>query len=491
MKKTILFAALLALLCSCSDFLNIRTEATMPTSGFDYTKTENIIMPLSAAYASMRLGEGEAFHYISVMEISSDDADKGSSPDDGLPAKAIDEFTLDPANDCVNTVWVYFYNMASSANYAIESMDTFEKSITAEDGLKQVAECRGEARIIRAWAYFNLLRIFGPVPIIDRSMSSEELASAKVATEEELYKFIYNDLDAAISTVESSWEEYPGRYTSWTARALKSRVALYRKDWKEAATQADEIMASGEFSLLPKFRDVFLMKGENSSEILMSIQSSTLGQEAGDAPMCYYAFIQGPRNNPEPLQGWGFNVPSQKLINFLNDRGDTERMAATVLVRGTTTPEGDEITESCVNPYYNGKVYTPSRYNKWSFNAYSRDYDMRLIRYSEILLNFAEAMANGAGIAPKSGMTAQSALDAVRARVDLPTIEASLDNIYEERHAEFAMEEQRFFDLVRWGKAAQVLGPLGFKAGKHEKFPIPTSQRQLNPNLPASAGYTY
>jgi len=491
MKKLFILTALLALLCSCSDFLNIRTEATMPTYGFDYTKTENIIMPLSAAYASMRLGEGESFHYVSVMEIVSDDADKGSSPDDGAPAKQVDEFTLDPANDCVNTVWTYFYNMSSAANYAIESMDKFKESITAEDALKQVEECRGEARIIRAWAYFNLVRIFGSVPIIDKSMTSEELSSAKPASEEQIYKFIYDDLDAAIRTVESSWEEYPGRYTCWTARALKSRVALYRKDWKEAAAQADAIMASGEFSLQPKFRDAFLMKGENSPEILMSIQSSTLGQEAGDAPMCYYAFIQGPRNNPEPFQGWGFNVPSQKLVDFFDARGDADRKAATILVRGTTTPEGDELTDKCTNPYYNGKVYTPSRYNKWSFNAYGRDYDMRLIRYSEILLNFAEAMANGASFAPASGMTAQTALDAVRARAGLASVSATLDNIYEERHAELAMEEQRFFDLVRWGKAAEVLGPLGFKAGKHEHFPIPTSQRQLNPNLPASPGYTY
>jgi hypothetical protein len=116
---------------------------------------------------------------------------------------------------------------------------------------------------------------------------------------------------------------------------------------------------------------------------------------------------------------------------------------------------------------------------------------MRLIRYSEILLNFAEAMANGASFAPASGMTAQTALDAVRARAGLASVSATLDNIYEERHAELAMEEQRFFDLVRWGKAAEVLVPLGFNAGKHEHFPIPTSQRQLNPNLPASPGYTY
>ncbi len=490
MKKYIVIIACAILsLCSCSDFLNIRTEASMPSSGLDYTKPENIIMPLSAAYASMRLGEGEAFNYVAVMDICSDDADKGSSADDGPMAAAIDNFSLDASNTCVADMWTYFYNISSSANYAIESMDKFAEAITSGDGLRQVAETRGEAKIIRAWAYFNLLRIFGSVPYIDRTMTSDELAKMKVSTEEQLFGYIYADLDDAIKVVPDSWDEYPGRYTSWTARALKSRVALYRKDWNEAAAQADAIIRSGEFSLLSSFRDVFLMKGENSAELLMSIQSSTLGQSTGEAPMCYYAFIQGPRNNPASnMQGWGFKVPSQKLIDFLDGRGDVIRKQATILERGTTTPEGDEISTMCVNPYYNGKVYTPSRYNKWSFNGYGRDYDVRLIRYAEILLNYAEAVMNGA---PAGSITAQDALDQVRGRAGLAVVPVSLDAVQEERHAELAMEDNRFFDLVRWGKAVEVLGPLGFTEGKNEHFPIPSTQRQLNPNLPASPGYNY
>ncbi|MBO4565677.1 MAG: RagB/SusD family nutrient uptake outer membrane protein [Bacteroidales bacterium] len=489
MKKIILFSVLIAALCSCADFLDIRTEATMPSSGLDYTKTENIIMPLSAAYAKMRLEEGDALNYMAVLEIASDDADKGSSADDGPNVKEVDEFTLAPTNDCVNSVWAYFFDMASAANYAIESMDRFEEAITAEAGLQQAAECRDEARIIRAWAYFNLVRIFGPVPLIDKTMTSAELASMTVSSEDEIYNFVYSELDKAIAGVPASWDGYPGRYTSWTARALKSKVALYRKDWKEAAAQANAIIASGEFSLMPNFRDVFSMKGENSPEILMSIQSSTLGQSSGSAPICFYAFIQGPRNNsPSNMQGWGFKVPSQKLINFLDGRGDAVRKATTILESGTTTPEGDAILATCANPYYNGKVYTPSRYNKWSFNGYGFDYDMRLIRYAEVLLNYAEAVANGA---PAGVLSADEALNQVRRRAGLEDATASLEVIYDERRAELALEENRFFDLVRWGKAAEVLGPLGFKAGKHEHFPIPSSQRQLNPNLPASAGYSY
>ena len=479
-------------LAACSDFLNIRTEATMPSSGMDYSKPENVIMPLSNAYASMRLGEGETLNYIAVLEISSDDADKGSSAEDGPNVKAVDEFTLDPANGCVNDVWNYFYNIASAANYAVESMELFRKAITSAEGLKEVDRCDGEARIIRAWAYFNLLRIFGSVPLITKTMTSEELAAMKVSSEEEIFTFIYDDLDVAIKNVPDTYEEYPGRYTCHTARALKSKVALYRKDWDEAAKQADAIMATQEFSLLPNFRNVFQIKGENSSESLMEIQSSTLGQEAGDAPMCYYAFIQGPRNNTASnLQGWGFKVPSQALIDFFDSRGETVRKSTTLLERGTETPEKDSISVLCVNPYYNGKVYTPSRYNKWSFNGYGRDYNVRLIRYAEVLLNFAEAMVSGASFAPVSGYDARKALNEVRARAGLAETDATLQTVKDERRAELALEENRFFDLVRWGDAPAVLGPLGFVAGKHEHFPIPSAQRQLNPNLPQTPGYTY
>ncbi len=489
--KLILILAASMLLASCQDFLNIRTEATMPSTGMDYTKTENIFLPVSAAYASMRLGEGETLNYISVLEIVSDDADKGSAPDDAPAVKELDEFTFGPENEHVGYVWSIFYNIVSAANYAVESMDEFQKAITSEDGLRQVEECRAEARLIRAYAYFNLVRIFGSVPLIDKSMDSQQLASMSVTPVADLYNFIYEDLDAGISTLPESYVDMPGRYTKYTAMALKAKVALYKKDWNEAAKQADAIIASGRFALMPNFKDAFSVEHENGSESLMEIQSSDMGQTSGAMPICYYGFIQGPRNNPEPFQGWGFKVPSQKLVDFFDGRGDAIRKATTLLERGTTTKEGDTVSENCPNKYYNGKVYVPSRYNTRSNNAYALDHNMRIIRYADVLLMFAEALAQGASVTITSGYTADMALNEVRNRAGLAASTATLENIYDERRAELALEENRFFDLVRWGKAAEVLGPLGFTAGKNELFPIPSTQRQLNPNLPQTTGYTY
>ena len=490
-KYSLILLSALLVLTGCRDFLDIRTEATMPSSGMDYSKTENIFLPVSAAYASMRLGESEALNYMALLEIVSDDADKGSSPDDGPAVKEFDEFTYGPENEHIGYIWGIFYRMVSAANYAVESMDKFGEAITSEDGLRQVAECRAEARLIRAFAYFNLVRLFGTVPLIDRTMSSEELASIPASTAAQVYQFIYEDLDAAIATLPDSYVDMPGRYTKYTAMALKAKVALYNKDWSEAAREADAIIASGRFSLMAKFRDAFSVEHENGPESLMEIQSSDMGQTSGAMPICYYGFIQGPRNGDEPLQGWGYKVPSQALISFLDGRGDAIRKSVTLLERGTTTPEGDVISDLCANQYYNGKVYVPSRYNTRSFNAYGLDHNMRLIRYAEVLLIYAEALASGAAVTPASGYTAAQALNEVRARAGLPATTATLEHIYDERRAELALEENRFFDLVRWGKAAQVLSPLGFTPGKNELFPIPSSQRQLNSQLPATPGYVY
>ena len=491
MKKSIfiILAALAAI--SCSDLLDIRSEASMPSAGLDYSKPENIFMPVSAAYASMRLSEGWAQNYVGVMEITSDDADKGSTEADGPTVGQLDNFSYGPDNNNVEAMWNYFYNISSAANYAIESMDKFAEAITSDAGQQTVTECRGEAKIIRAYAYFNLVRLFGTVPIIDRTMTADELASAPAAAADKVYEFIYKDLDDAIAVMPETHTDYKNRYNRYTAMALKAKVALYRKDWNEAARLTDLVIASGRYSLMNRFKDAFNIENEGGAESVMEIESSDMGQTTGSLPLCYYAFIQGPRGNKEPFQGWGYKVPSQKLIDFFDARGDVVRKKVTLLVRGETTPEGDLVSDNCTNPYYNGKVYVPCRTNNRSYNAYGLDHNMRIIRYADVLLMFAEAMASGARLTATSGYTAEMALSEVRSRAGLPAGAATLDNIYDERRAELALEENRFFDLVRWGKAAEVLGPLGFTAGKNELFPIPSAQRQLNPNLPATPGYVY
>ena len=487
--KPIITAALL--LASCSDFLNIRPEGTTPADGIDYSKSENIFKPVSAAYASMRSGNVHSFPYICAFEITSDNADKGSSPEDNPTAQALDDFTFDASNSLVNDLWSGYYDVVSAANNAISQMSLFRQSIQNAETKVYINQCEGEARTIRAYAYFNLVRMFGNVPLVDTVMTSSQLASLRQESAETLYGFIADDLDYAISVLPVAYTSaYPGRITSYTAMAIKAKTMMYVGEWDEVADLTDEIISSGRYGLLTDFREVFSMDGENSKESLFEIQSSTLGGITGTAPYIEYAYVQGPRGNtPSNMQGWGFCTPSDDLIAFYQSRGEVVRPATTLLYRGTITPEGDEIKESCTNPVYNGKCYTPSIYNNWSNNGYGYDYNVRILRYSDVLLMYAEALVNGAPVGT-SGLTADDAVNLVRHRAQLPLLSAvTMQEVWDERRAELALEEDRFFDLIRTGQAANVLGSKGFTSGKNELLPIPANQRQLNPNLVQNPGY--
>jgi hypothetical protein len=265
---------------------------------------------------------------------------------------------------------------------------------------------------------------------------------------------------------------------------------MYEGKWDSVAVLTDKIIASGRFGLLPDFREVFSMDGENSRESLFELQSSTLGKTVGDQTYMEYAFVQGPRGNtPSGLQGWGFCTPSQNLIDFYTGRGEVIRPATTLLYRGTKTPEGDSIKTSCSNPVYNGKVYTPLIYNKWNYNGYGFDYNVRILRYSDVLLMYAEARVHSSA-GTLSGLTADQAVNLVRIRAGLSTLSGvTLQQIWDERRAELALEEDRFFDLIRTGQATTALASKGFVAGKHEVYPIPSAQIQLNSHLTQNIGY--
>lgn len=479
------------MVASCSEFLGIRPEGTTPAEGIDYSNSENIFKPVSAAYASMRSGNVHAFPYICAFEITSDNADKGSSPEDNPTALALDKFTYDASNSIINDLWVGYYDVVSAANNAISQMPLFRDAIQNAQTQVTIDQCEGEARVIRAYAYFNLVRLFGSVPLVDTVMTADQLASLRQASRDDIYQFIFSDLDYAISAIPVAYpSSYAGRITSYTARAIKAKAMMYAGNWNEVAKLTDEIIISGRYGLLTDFREVFSIDGENSKESLFEIQSSTLGGITGTAPYIEYAYVQGPRgNSPSNMQGWGFCTPSEDLIAFYQSRDEVVRPATTLLYRGTITPEGDEIKASCTNPVYNGKCYTPSIYNNWSNNGYGYDYNVRILRYAEVLLMYAEALLNGAPVG-ESGLTADQAVNLVRNRAQLqPLSGVTLQDVWDERRAELAMEEDRFFDLIRTGQAAEVLSSHGFTSGKNEIFPIPANQRQLNPNLVQNPGY--
>ena len=477
---------------SCEDYLELRPEATIPTAGMDYTKADNIFLPVSASYASLRNYGAHVFPYIGAFEIASDNADKGSTPEDNPPMRELDNLSYSPDNGLINDLWRSYFDIVSGANYAIHQMPLFIAALQNEEDKTYARQCQGEVRTIRAYAYFNLTRLFGRVPVIDTLLTAEQLAAVAQDETQQLYDFIEDDLLKAISVLPERYtSEWDGRITKFTAMALKAKVHLYQQEWDSVASLADRIIASGNYALLEDFREVFSVEGENSEESLFELQSSSLGKTIGDQTFIEYAYVQGPRGNyPGNMQGWGFCTPSQNLIDFYTARGEVIRPATTLLYRGTKTPEGDSIKTISINPVYNGKVYTPSAYNIWSFNGYGFEHNVRILRYPDVLLMFAEALVRGSTWPTLSALNADDAVNLVRERAGLePLAGVTIQQIWDERRAELALEEDRFFDLIRTGQAAAALANKGFTPGKHEVYPIPSAQMQLNPNLVQNNGY--
>ena len=126
-SKVVFIITAILLLTNCEDFLDIRPEGTVPITGIDYTRPENTYLSVSAAYARMRSFSAHAFPYVGAFEIASDNADKGSSPEDNPPMKEIDDLTFQSTNSIINDLWIAYFDIVSGANFAIHQMPLFEK----------------------------------------------------------------------------------------------------------------------------------------------------------------------------------------------------------------------------------------------------------------------------------------------------------------------------------------------------------------------------
>lgn len=457
MKKIFLSIAIVSLLGSCNDYLDIKEEGEVEATSFFQTQ-DDAMQATNAVYNFLRSWENSAFPYQFVFGVPADDVVKGSNPGDASFINVYDNFTYTLSDDGIRGYWIGQWQAVNRANQVITNVPNINMDSTLKNRLV------AEAKMLRAYFYFNLVRIYGGVPIFDGLQTNYNIPRNSV---DEVYNFIISDLTSAAEVLPQSYGASDlGRVTKGAALGLLSKVYLYKKDWQKAYETSNQVIAMG-YSLDSNFNHLFRIAGEFGTESVFEVNCDCdpqLNPNAGSQ----YAEVQGVRNQ----FGWGFFTPSAALENAF-EPGDI-RKELTILRNGETTPEGDLIAMGDANSVttYNQKVYVPLAQNN-SACAYGSKQNIRILRFAEILLINAEA-ANELG----NTSTAITNLNKVRTRALLAGTTASTQGdlrtaIWHERRVELALEGDRFVDLVRTGQAATVLAPYGFKAGKNELFPIP------------------
>lgn len=481
-------------LLSCQkDFLEKAPIVGVTEENF-YRTEADAIAAVNAAYATLQFQLSPAGHFRWFWgDIMSDDAVKGGSGDNDVNTLLKLETFQGAANtDLLESEWGADYEGIYRANVVLEKVPPIEMDADLK------ARILAEAKFIRAWNFYNLVTMFGGVPLADHVLAPSEYNLPR-ATADEVWNLIEKDLTEAAADL---WKrsEYPaqdlGRITKGTAQALLVKTYLWRQKWAQAKATAEEIINSNEYQLVPNYADIFPEYGENNSESVFEIQyMNASGGNWGKNNANEGSFTNVFQRARGQFAGFGFNIPTQDFVDeFFKEGFEDPRLKSTVFRLNDAMGDRGIFTIEATGGFPH--LYYPKKY----FNNKSEDAPFgdvnpnggsndRVIRYSDVLLMHAEAAYHVGDEA-----AARASLNQVRARVNIPAINAAgsdlLNAIYRERRLELGLEAHRFFDLVRTGRAPQVLGNLGFVQGVHELFPIPQSQIQAtNGALTQNPGY--
>lgn len=473
-----LIISMVGMLGGCQKFLD-RKPLSASLEDLNQGGIEGQVFGLYGAF----LDRNTAYHgfnsipYFALNSFRGDDAMKGSSDADGADWGIVyDQFQYQKDHWSASIYWDQNYNLINKANTVLYIADSLK--LTDPATMTNIAE----AKFFRALTYFQLVRVFGEVPLLTTKVNNPNDAKLPKSSVSAVYALIDADLTAGIQYLPDNWKNssgnnrFPGRLTKYAAMGLEAKAKMYRGDNAGALALLQQIINSGKFSLLNNYATVFKVAGENSSESLFEIQAD-LGANGTPDNSYEYGVEQGVRGSGDWDLGWGWNTPTTQL-EASYEAGDT-RKDATILYSGRDDGYGKAVPAYPTVPrlYWNKKVYpepsmqayTGSRQNKWINHI--------LLRYSDILLLAAEA-ANEIG-GTSNTTQAKTWLNMVRTRAGLAnttaTTQADLRTaIRQERKVELAMEGERFFDLVRWGAAQTVLGASGYTPC-HMYYPLPQS----------------
>jgi starch-binding outer membrane protein, SusD/RagB family len=485
---------------SCSDdFLDIPVQGGVTTES-DPGLAQDLV---NGVYASLLQGDSwgngdvHGFAFVTVSNIMSDDAEKGSTASDQqVPVGDLDNFTQTSTNKFAETLWSGHYNSIGAANQALQALD----NAAIDDALKN--RLRGEVRFLRGYLYFNLVRMYGGVPLVlrvpsDATDANNDPAFQTRASVEEIYASITSDLQYASRYLPLRSQAQAGHATKGAAQSLLAKVLMYRKDWPNSFAYADSVVSSGQYTLLQDYGMIWRQAGDNSSESVFEIQTGEFNN--ANLKIDNYTVSQGVRvggSGGWDDLGWGFNNPTSNLISAY-EPADLRKERTIIFIDNSGTHAGTRLwdgfrvpsKDSVQNLYYNYKAYSSKLKEEYA-NISDKDKpkNIKILRYAEVLLIYAEAaLHTGQG-------DAAGKLNMVRARAGLaPKAGITIADVWQERHVELAMEHDRFWDIVRQGRAAEVMhaaGKTNFVAGVHEVLPVPNSEILLSGNkLTQNFGY--
>ena len=482
---------------SCEkDFLNQQPISEL-LSDEVFSDVTTISSLLSGVYEPMRwefmqMGDAYAMAYI-YTDVRSDDVvieNYFFQPHSHGFETFVD---LTSSNINVGGIWTKLFAGVSRANEIIRGLANVDDS--ALDPVVK-AQFLGEAQFLRAYYYFEIVKNFGDAPLFtEEPYDVTNIEQIQRKPTEMIYAQLEKDLQAAAEALPVAQDE-KWKASKGAALGLLSKVYLYQEKWQAAADAAQSVIDLGVYELEENYADNFKLSNEFGKESLFEINytdaalfGSFTRQAAGSLTAQFFS-----PNLTSPVLGWNYNLPTPELQAAFANEGDEIRRKATILMEGdeidsdvlraeglSPIPNGFYENEGGINDpnsgdlrYGNGLAYskkyflTPEEVTEQTAGFQLSPLNHKVMRYAEVLLILAEAVANGA-----SG-DGQAAFDAVRARVNLPSKPLTLDAIKLERRLELATEWNRFHDLVRWGDAKDELD--NFTTGRDELLPIPFNE---------------
>lgn len=433
---------------------------------------------LQSTYANVILGE----------IASNNTLCGGESATDVVGWQQIDDMIHTPVNSNLRDIWNWMYAGVNRANYILEFQDK-----TDFEGRETII---AEARFLRAYFNFELVKWFGPIPIKESRFQLGDETTIPRSPVEDVYALIETDLIYAVNNLTYTAPQ-TGRATKGSAQALLGKVYLYQDKFPEAANVLDLLIMDGPYDLVTDYDTIFEMEGENGIESVFEVQYTDVEGAGFDCLQCSEGNVavgfSGVRNYSGPMftPGFSFNVPVQEAVDEFED-GDLRKDVAILDIQawadetGATYGTGYEHTG-----YFNRKYLPRTRSTEAAGDLnLTNPNNYRAIRFADVLLMAAEAFNRG----NINDTKAQNFLNRVRQRAFgdtehnvTATGDALTQAIYHERRVELIGEGHHFFDLVRTGRGTEIPG---FTANKNELFPIPLQEIQFsNGNWEQNPGY--